>query len=158
MIVLSLMNCKFRRTNFVETMVPCFRADVLSAAMPMFPNVRFGWGMDWIWPQLVGEGSSAGVIDAIFLHHWRPMGGELARTKSDLGETPGEEMARTLAGRDIRQTLEISEVILTDGRRVSNPAAIKKVIAEGMATLEMGLRPEYLAQFKSGLARLRTQT
>jgi len=156
-IVLSLMNCKFRRTNFVEAMAPCFRADVLRAAMPMFPNARFGWGMDWIWPQLVDEGSAAGIIDAVFLHHWRPMGQELSRKKSDLGETPGEEMARTLAGRNIRQKPEILEIILSDGRRVSDPASMRKIVAEAMAKLEMGLRPEYLAQFKLGLTRLTTK-
>jgi hypothetical protein len=155
-IVLSLMNCRFRRTNFVEAMVPCFRADVLRAAMPMFPTARFGWGMDWIWPQLV-EGAPAGIIDAVFVRHWRPLGQELSRKKSDLGETPGEEMARTLSGRNVQKQPRILEVVLSDGRRISDPIAIRRIVAEGMAKLEMGLRPEYRAGFQLGLARIRSQ-
>jgi hypothetical protein len=154
-IVVSLVNCRFRRTNFVEVMMPCFRADILRAALPMFAAARFGWGMDWVWPTLVDKDSAAGIIDAIYVHHWRPLGKELTRKESDLGETPGEEMERTLSGRHIRRKTETLEVVLNDGRRISDPVAIRTVVAQGMAALEMGVRPEYRNRIQRALSELR---
>lgn len=64
---------RLRYSNFVELMVPCFKADFLRRLLPLFEHRRFGWGLDWIWAYMMDEPSlKTAVIDACVVTHTRP--------------------------------------------------------------------------------------
>lgn len=64
---------RLRYTNFVELMVPCFRADFLRSLVPLFAGRRYGWGIDWVWAYLMEQPSfRTAVIDACAVVHTRP--------------------------------------------------------------------------------------
>jgi hypothetical protein len=67
-----------RYTNFVEVMAPVFSKDALSYLGKTFNQVRFGHGLDFLWPYLIepkfGQNAIA-VIDAVEMVHTRPGGG-----------------------------------------------------------------------------------
>lgn len=66
-----------RQMSFVEVMAPLFTRDSLRRCLASFGDSRSGWGLDWVWPQLLG-GSGDGrvaVIDATPVKHTRPVGG-----------------------------------------------------------------------------------
>ena len=69
-------NCLLRFTMFVEGMVPAFRADALRLCLPvMQEESQFGWGLDWIFPMLLGyPANKIAIVDACAVKHTRPCG------------------------------------------------------------------------------------
>ena len=68
----------YRLTDFVEVMTPCFRTDVLHQVLPTFVASASGWGIDDVWPGLVGRtGGRMAIVDEVSVTHTRPVGGEL---------------------------------------------------------------------------------
>ena len=67
-----------RYTNFVEVMAPVISKNALRLLGPTFNQVRFGHGLDYLWPYLLktkcGQNDIA-VIDAVEMVHTRPGGG-----------------------------------------------------------------------------------
>lgn len=80
-----------RFTDFVEIMAPIFSREALRRCAPSFTLTRSGWGLDFLWPFLLGRPSrSIAVIDAAPVHHGRPLGtGPLYR---ELAVAPETEM------------------------------------------------------------------
>lgn len=83
-----------RWTNFVEIMAPCFRRSFLETCLPTFAETRSGWGLDWLWPNILGAGTrQIAVIDAAAITHTRPVGGPslLYRKLREVGIDHNEE-------------------------------------------------------------------
>ena len=60
-------------TNFVETMVPIFSRQALLVCAPSFGFSRSGFGLDHVWPCLLGDPPGRiGIIDDTAVVHTRP--------------------------------------------------------------------------------------
>ncbi|WP_257985926.1 nucleotide sugar dehydrogenase [Bacillus sp. M6-12] len=74
-ITLKQSKYKLRYTKFVEVMVPMFSPDALRLCWNSFKESKSGWGLDSLWPHLLGYPSNKmGIIDAITVKHMRPVG------------------------------------------------------------------------------------
>ena len=65
---------RFRRVNYIEMMAPFFTRDALRCVAPLF---EYGWesGFDLVWGSaLPAEQRQFAIIDAIPVHHTRPVG------------------------------------------------------------------------------------
>jgi len=63
-----------RYTNFVEVMVPIFSPYALKKCMHTFPYMRSGWGMDFVWPKLLGDPKNKiAILDRCSVTHTRPV-------------------------------------------------------------------------------------
>lgn len=74
---------KFRYTNFVEIMQPCFSRAALQQVLFTFSASKSGWGIDFHWPKLLNaDKRNMAIIDDIISFHTRPVqsshGNELA--------------------------------------------------------------------------------
>jgi hypothetical protein len=75
-ITVQIPTTQLRWTNFVETMVPCFKATLLVRCLPTLIRYISGWGLDWVWPRLAdAEARKVAIIDRIAVTHTRPFGG-----------------------------------------------------------------------------------
>lgn len=64
-----------RYTNFVEVMCPLFSNMALRLCLPSFNASMSGFGLDHIWPRLLGMvHSHMAIIDDVAVAHTRPMG------------------------------------------------------------------------------------
>ena len=90
-----------RRTGFVEVMAPIFDREALRACLPSFGHSRSGWGLDWVWPRLVGEQrrQSIAILDATPVWHTRPLGGELDRNHPEMN--PQRDVERVILEYDL---------------------------------------------------------
>ncbi len=63
-----------RFTSFVETMAPFFSRDALEACVGTFATSASGFGIDNVWPKLLGEPTDRiAVVDRVSILHTRPM-------------------------------------------------------------------------------------
>lgn len=85
-----------RFTNCVEVMAPLFSRAALRTCAPTFGESVSGWGLDLVWPRLLGDPRDGlAVLDAAPVRHTRPIGsGDWYRS---LGVDPAEERRRLLA-------------------------------------------------------------
>jgi hypothetical protein len=74
LITLRQPGYRMRRTNFVEVMMPCFKAAYFKSILPRLEGSFTGWGLDFGWAD-VSLTSKAGIIDDIAMTHSRPVGG-----------------------------------------------------------------------------------
>jgi hypothetical protein len=58
----------FRDTSFVEVMAPYFSRSALVKALPTFSKSISTYGLDLVWPSLVGD-KAIGVVDAFQMRH-----------------------------------------------------------------------------------------
>jgi hypothetical protein len=74
----TIRNTSFvaRRVSFIEAMMPCFRADVLSDLLPTLDATAsgWGWGLDVIWAHLLSY-RDIFIIDETPVIHTRPVQG-----------------------------------------------------------------------------------
>jgi len=78
-----------RFTSFVEIMAPVFARSALRLCAPTFSANRTGYGLDHVWPRLIGAGPcQVAVIDAASVIHTRPIG-----TQYSMSEAVGEGIA-----------------------------------------------------------------
>lgn len=62
-------------TNFVEVMMPGFSKTALDMCAPSFADCEYMWGIDYVWPKLLGYPSNKiAVIDAVIMKHSKPVG------------------------------------------------------------------------------------
>ncbi len=64
---------EYRRTNFVECMCPLFERRALEKVLGSFGESRSGWGLDYVWAQVILKGERIGVIDEVAIEHSRPI-------------------------------------------------------------------------------------
>ncbi|OLO26871.1 hypothetical protein BTR23_21880 [Alkalihalophilus pseudofirmus] len=63
-----------RYTNFVEVMVPLFSREALQLCWHSFKKSKSGWGLDSIWPKILGNPiNKIAIIDEITVKHTRPL-------------------------------------------------------------------------------------
>ena len=87
---------RFRLTNFVEVMAPCFTRNSLRTLLPTFTENLSGWGLDYVWARLLGAGSRVAIIDDIQILHTRPIGAANYGALKARGTTAWDEMHRLL--------------------------------------------------------------
>ena len=62
----------FIPTSFVEIMCPMFSRYGLTQVFETFPKSNSGWGLDLVWPKLIGNnGNNIGVVNSIIARHTR---------------------------------------------------------------------------------------
>ncbi|WP_078428360.1 DUF707 domain-containing protein [Alkalihalobacterium alkalinitrilicum] len=63
-----------RYTNFVEVMVPLFSREALQLCWDTFKKSKSGWGLDSVWPKLLGNPrNKIAIIDEVSVKHTRPL-------------------------------------------------------------------------------------
>lgn len=88
---------RLRYVNFIEVMLPCFRADLLRRVLPDFAAYVIGTGFDWVWPLKSGpDPRRVAVLDAVAATHTRPFGGPVYRHMQGLPFDVADEMAHIL--------------------------------------------------------------
>ncbi|MFM7534003.1 MAG: DUF707 domain-containing protein [Rubrivivax sp.] len=99
--LLQRPNHVLRHTGFVEVMAPIFDRPALQACLPSFGRSRSGWGLDWVWPRLVGQQrhQAIAILDATPVWHTRPLGGELYRNHPDMD--PHRDVERLILEYDL---------------------------------------------------------
>ena len=80
---------RFRRTNFVELMMPIIRRDLLKAVLPLFKDRHAAMGLDLFWHQLTeNPDRDVAIIDAVAMGHYRPrqthLKGRMSAMKVDI--------------------------------------------------------------------------
>lgn len=103
----------WRRTTYVEVMVPCFRRSFLETALPSFTFTRFGtgWGLDFLWCFMLGY-QDIFILDETPVFHTRPVG--LARNPG-LQERAHVDFHAIMQGFDIGMLLKSQQGLETDG-------------------------------------------
>ncbi len=87
-----------RYVNFVEVMAPIMSQSALQRLKHTFTQSPSGWGLDSLWPQLLGDSSNRqiAIVDAVSVIHTRPVGGELYKKNPDLSPKNDVEKLATL--------------------------------------------------------------
>jgi hypothetical protein len=86
-----------RFVRFVEGMAPVFTGQALRLVLPTFTLTHSGWGIDHIWPKLLGEPARGlAIIDAVPMTHTRAVGTNYSRFRAR------REMARLLGACGVR--------------------------------------------------------
>jgi hypothetical protein len=83
---------RLRFTTFVEIMAPCLSREFLKRCWPSFNTNVSGQGLDYLWPNWVGDSSKCAIIDEVSVKHMRSKG-ELYDVFKALGADPREEMS-----------------------------------------------------------------
>lgn len=75
-ITLQRPHCRFRYTDFVEIMAPCFRVADLPLFVPTFSVNSSGWGLKWVWWSQAQRLASRrfAIVDETAVLHTRPVG------------------------------------------------------------------------------------
>ncbi len=95
---ITLENRSFsvRFTNFVEPMAPVFSRAAFAACWPTFAESISGWGIDYVWPKLLGYPvDRLAIVDAAPVLHTRPVG--TSAWYQSLRVDPGKERDATMA-------------------------------------------------------------
>ena len=95
----------FRETSFVEVMCPYISQKALAATQGSFTRSISTYGLDLLWPHLVGD-SRIGVIDAFQVKHKEKVdlkSGIFYKYLATLGIDPDEEEQRVLAEYGIKR-------------------------------------------------------
>jgi hypothetical protein len=113
---------RLRYTNFVELMAPVFATSFLRRCLPTFATSISGWGLDYVWPTLISEGTNlVAIIDAINITHTRPFGGPSYQVFRDRGINPADEMRKCLTSHHVkRPLLQTSGAVLRDGTLIDD--------------------------------------
>ena len=89
-------NYVLRYTNFVEPMVPIFSSYAIAKCLETFSKSLSGWGLDFVWPKLLGYPTDKiAIIDSTPVKHTRIGGtGTLYRS---INVNPRDELNRLVA-------------------------------------------------------------
>lgn len=65
---------ELRWTSFVEVMCPLFSRAAFERVVPTFEGAVTGWGLDFVWPALLGRPRNAiAILDSVVVKHRRPI-------------------------------------------------------------------------------------
>lgn len=120
--VLNLRNplCEVRRVNFVEVMAPCFDRPTLERLISTFSLTQCTWGIDWAWTFILGGQARLAVVDAVAMHHTKPMditGGPFYQRLMSMGIDPAQELENVHLSYPILEPMKT----LADGHRYRWP-------------------------------------
>lgn len=91
-----------RYTRYVEIMCPAFTREAIQRVRPTFVENTSAWGIDWVWANFYGK-QQVGVIDAVGVHHTRPVrAGGVHRELDSQGVDPEAEFDTVLKKYHIR--------------------------------------------------------
>ena len=82
-----------RPSDFVEIMAPIFSHDALVKCAPTFTLSELGWGLEYLWNDILRSDGLA-IVDRFQITHIRPV--QSNRWKNQRGETAEQECARML--------------------------------------------------------------
>jgi hypothetical protein len=102
-------------------MAPCFAAPMLSKALPLFNSNLSGWGLDFVWPKLADRPEhEIAIIDAVTVHHTRPVGGPNYNMLKEKGVSPWDELRAFCKanGIDEEPIIETHSAVRADGKTV----------------------------------------
>lgn len=88
-------NSVLRLVNFIEVMAPIFSKKAINQLYPTFAQSKSGWGLDFLWPVLLGQKNMA-ILDATPMTHTRPLGGDLYKNNPSLSPRNDIELLKTL--------------------------------------------------------------
>lgn len=128
-ILLQNKSFKFRETNFVEVMIPCFSRDAFKKLFSTFSENKSGWGLDNLWPKMLGNNAKVGVIDDAPVFHTRPVGsagngmGKQKNIKNKFfvkkkAITPHDELANVLKKYDLDQIVTCIKGMTLDNKLI----------------------------------------
>jgi hypothetical protein len=110
---------RYRLTTFVEIMCPIFARRALAICYPSFGESVSGWGINHVWPRLLGKhGGRLAIIDEISVTHTKALGsGILYQFLQDRGIDPTTERAEVMArhgieAADIRELSRVHRSVL----------------------------------------------
>jgi hypothetical protein len=83
-----------RATTFVEIMAPFLSHDALAQVRPTFTLSELGWGLEYLWNDILRSQGMA-IVDRFPVTHVRPV--QSNKWKNQRGETAEQECARMLA-------------------------------------------------------------
>jgi len=102
LITLKHPSFRIRYTNFVEIMAPVLSRQILKNTLPLIQTSRSGFGLDFLWPQMVGElsgenGAGCAIVDDITITHTRAVGGSLHKFMEKVGgRSASDEMVEVV--------------------------------------------------------------
>jgi hypothetical protein len=116
---------ELRHVSFVESMVPLLSAAVLDRVMPEFAATMSGFGLDRVWSRLPESRGRVAVIDAVAVHHTRPVGGVLRGAMKAAGRRPEDEARVVVARYGLKGRLipMATGGVLVGGRVLRTPRA-----------------------------------
>jgi len=151
-VTLHCPSFRLRYTSFVEIMAPCFSIDALWKVLPTMDGVFSGWGLDYVWAQLLSPSGPVAVIDEVRMTHTRPVGGgRFYHVVKDLGHSAWDEVRSIEAKYGITQRhYQIHGGILRSGRHTKSSSLILGLYVLGLLRsaprmkLKMRLLPRVL--------------
>lgn len=106
----------FRRTNFVELMMPLMHRHVLQKILPAFEGRHAGSGLDFFWHELTDQPDrDVAIIDAVEMGHRRPRRTHLKSMLEGMSLDMASEKAATFREFSIQP---VRPVVLS-GRRIN---------------------------------------
>jgi hypothetical protein len=111
---------EFRRTNFVELMMPLFSREILLRALPLFEGRHAALGMDLFWHHLsIDPARKVAIIDAAPMRHTRPRGKHLNNRMAQQQLNIQDEKRTTMKALSIsRPWPVVRSARLLDGREL----------------------------------------
>jgi hypothetical protein len=107
-ITLKREDTKLRYTNFVEVMAPIFSQEALKLCYNTFPRTVSGWGLDLIWPKILGYPTDKiAILDETPIKHTRPVGS--GSWYKSLSLSPYKEIYKLAAEYDIKFPFRLTE-------------------------------------------------
>lgn len=84
--------------NFIEITCPCFSRIALTRCLDTFRKSQSGWGLDIVWPNLIGDNHrNIAILNSIIAQHTRQVkGGNLYKGLASKGIRPGSERLRLM--------------------------------------------------------------
>jgi hypothetical protein len=107
---------RVRFVNFVEIMVPCFKRDFLERCLSAMSNNLSGWGLDHLWPTMLGPRQMA-IFDAVAVTHTRPIGGTNYKFLRDRGIAAYQERDEFKRVYALGDTIIRTDAVVTAGGR-----------------------------------------
>ena len=144
MAVLHNGSFRLRYTNFVEVMAPCFTAAALTKLLPTFDENLSGWGLDYVWPMLLGPEANVAIIDDVQILHTRPIGAANYGALKERGITAWDEMNELLARHGVKKRGVVIHRAITGGSGKTIPRGAGLLLRYGV-----GLVPA-ASRFKAG--------
>ncbi len=136
-ITLSNPAFEFRRTNFVELMLPIMHRSLLLRVLPIFAGRHFAQGLDYMWHQLTrNPNRDVAIVDATPMGHRRPRQVHLKSNMSKLQIDMFEERDRTFAELKInRQAPMVHSAKFLSGSEIYNKLRLAWELAKGMRSI-----------------------
>ena len=126
-LVLQCPEFALRCSNFVEIMVPCVTAGLLTKVLDDFRESESGFGMDFIWTRLAEEPRyKAAILDLVSVRHTRPVGKFLRRKMAERGQSPEADREGLNARYGVRGRAMplVYAAVDAEGRRVDGCARL----------------------------------